>query len=234
MEATKDAMKKRMLQIPIIKKQKLQKTESIKSSVINRLVFDVLQIIKSNHISWSRSELIRKLAWDVFENQELLTALESNSRVILNRQDQSLTYSPLYKINNAQELILVLKNCFGVMDIKILADSWPDIYSELDQMQESRQVLIINVKDEPRYIALDEPELYLEMDQEYKDYYSQVAIPDQDLVLKELRKAGLKEAQVASLESKTESSDQVVKKKKFNKRTRITNTHLEGYDVRNQ
>jgi hypothetical protein len=233
MEATKDAMKKRMLQIPIIKKQKLQKTESIKSSVINRLVFDVLQIIKSNHISWSRSELIRKLAWDVFENQELLSALEINSRVVLNRQDQSLRYSPLYKINNSQDLILVLKSCFGVMDIKILADSWPDIYSELDQMQECRQVLIINVKDEPRYIALDEPELYLEMDLEYKNYYSQVVIPDQDLVLKELRKAGLKEAQVASLESKTESSE-VVKKKKFNKRTRITNTHLEGYDVRNQ
>ena len=233
MEATKDAMKKRMLQIPIIKKQKLQKTESIKSSVINRLVFDVLEVVKSNHVDWPRSELIRKLAWDVFENKELLLALEEHSRVTVDKLTQSLRYNPLYKIENAQDLRQILASNFGVLDIKALADSWPDIYSELDQMQSARQILVLNFKDEPRYIYLDEPDLYLEMDQEYKDYYSQVIMPDEDVVLKELRKAGLQEAQIASLEKTIKSDEQGVKKKRFNKRTRITNTHLEGYDVRN-
>lgn len=231
MEATKDAMKKRMLQIPIIKKQKLQKNESIKSSVLNRLVFDVLEVVKGNHIPWTRSELIRKLAWDVFENKDLLDVLDKNPRVFVDFDKNTLTYSPLYKISCTQELKDVLKGTFGVMDLKSLSDSWPEIYSKIPELIESREIIVLNVKDEPRYIYLDSPELYIEMDEEYKSYWNQVTIPDSDVMIKELNKAGLKEAQIASLSVK-KPLEETVKRKKFNKRTRITNTHLEGYDVR--
>ena len=233
MEATKDAMKKRMLQIPIIKKQKLSKNEQIKSTVLNRLVFDVLEVVKGNHIPWTRSELIRKLAWDVFENPDLLQALEKNQRIDYNKENQTLTYSPLYKISNSQDLKHVLKGQLGVMEIKSLSDSWPEIDQHLESMQNQKEIILLSVKDEPRFIYLDQPDLYINMSEEYIDYWNQVIIPDSDIMIKELNKAGLQESQIATqgdLKPKTLG----VKRKKFNKRTRITNTHLEGYDVRQE
>ncbi len=121
------------------------------------------------------------------------------------------------------------------MEVKELKDSYPPIVSVVSDLQRERRTLVIPGKEGvPRYIYPDDPSFYVPMSQEFKSLWGSVTLPpDRETLLRELSKAGLKSMAVSKEETEAtkNSSGKQGKRRRVNKRLKVTNVHL-GLDLR--
>jgi hypothetical protein len=55
-------------------------------------VFDVLEVLKVDHVPHTRKDLLRKLAYDVFESTELMSLLKTNPKIIYDPLNDSFQF----------------------------------------------------------------------------------------------------------------------------------------------
>ena len=201
----------------------------VKQTVLNRHVFDVLQVLKSDHAPCDRKELIRRLAYDVYDNPELLELLKSNERIIYDARTDMFRYKPFHDIQDTQDLLHLITSSkdSGVIEVKELKESFLKTDEALEELKKLGQILILYGKDEtPKYVYPDDSTLYVPVSDEFKTLWDQIQVPESDIMIKELEKAGLKRMQVVK-EAVDRKKSTDGKKKRMNKRIRITNTHLD-------
>ena len=62
------------------------------SAQLTRYVYDVLQVLKKEEKPLDRNEMIRKLAFDVFDNDDLMEILMRNEKIDFDPSNMSFSY----------------------------------------------------------------------------------------------------------------------------------------------
>ncbi len=97
----------------------------------------------------------------------------------------------MYQLQTAHDLLQLLQSHRkkGVMEVKTLKDSFPNIQPAIDELVQEKKIIVIPGKEgQPRLLYPDEPEAYIPLSQEYKDLWEQVKVPDSDIMIRELEK----------------------------------------------
>ncbi|KIX02066.1 uncharacterized protein Z518_08005 [Rhinocladiella mackenziei CBS 650.93] len=156
--------------------------------------------------------------------------LQVNPRVSYDATTDSYTFKPLHNIASADGLLKFLQNQESALGINVreLKDGWNDVEETIDRLEAEHRLLVIrNKKDHhPRMVWIDDPTLDAPLDQEFKDIWSQVALPSVEDTIKELRRMNHKST------GEPARPDVVAKPKKEKKKVRrgqkITNVHMQG------
>lgn len=127
---------------------------------ISRKVYQVLKVLKSSEIPLSQNELIRNLAFDVFQDTLLFNALIINEKISFNEKEKTFSYKPVYDLTCKEDLLRILKDAsrFGGVDATELYDSWSLAKETLLEMEIEYSALLIKNKDGiPRLCFWNDP-----------------------------------------------------------------------------
>ncbi|KAK3955072.1 hypothetical protein QBC32DRAFT_61271 [Pseudoneurospora amorphoporcata] len=134
-------------------------------------------------------------------------------------------------VRNKTQLLAYLQkktdaSCVGVKELK---DGWPDCEKAINELEAEHKILVIRIKKEglPRYVWLDDPSLFHEVDPELKVMWQKVEVPGTDTIVQRLKAASQKPASEDPRDKMT-SAPKAEKKKRAQRRTgKATNTHME-------
>ena len=156
--------------------------------------------------------------------------LRVNSKVTYDPQNDTYMFKPLHNIANEDDLLKFLQNQETALGINVreLKDGWPDAEDTINSLESQHRLLVTrNKKDNhARMVWADDPTLEAPLDQEFKDIWTQVALPSVEDTIRELRRMNHKST------GEPARQEVAVKKEKTKKKTRrgqkITNTHMDG------
>ena len=99
-------------------------------------------------------------------------------------------------------------------------------------MKENAVLVIRGKEDVPRYVYYNDPSLNVKISPAFIEQWSQVALPLEIDISRELEKAGLKSMEVIDMKSNNlQAANSKKGKTKRKSRFKLTNTHLEGVDL---
>jgi len=155
--------------------------------------------------------------------------LKANEKVNYDSKTDSYSFRPVHSIFDADGLLHYLQKQDTALGISVrdLKDGWPNATDAIDELESQHKLLVTrNKKDNvPRMVWLDDPTLHVRLDQEYKDLWEKIVVPEKhDDVIKELVKDGLKPAGTVSVVKAVKKAEK--KKKKPRRGAKITNTHM--------
>ncbi|KAL2912367.1 transcription factor TFIIE beta subunit, TFIIEB, Tfa2 [Polyrhizophydium stewartii] len=254
MESSKAEMRQRMLAQPIIKKRNIAQTpneagrETIEVKNVKRdgaalplyssdyktvsqKLFDLIQLLRAEERPLTNNDIIRKLAMDVSQDEQLLAAIIENQRIHYDPRAGTLEFKPQYRIKCKEDLLALLKASRGisVMEVKELRESCNSLQTYIDQLLVDREILVVPGKDGlPRVLYYNDVQMNVKVSQEFQDMWNTLPPPPEMDLPKELEKAGLKSMEVIEMKKEqTKAKAKARRKARF----RLTNTHLEGVDL---
>ncbi|KAJ2801972.1 transcription factor TFIIE beta subunit, TFIIEB, Tfa2, partial [Coemansia helicoidea] len=191
-------------------------------------VYQVIDFLVKSQRACTADE-IRLHISDFYDDGPEFQHLTSNAKVIYSAKDNTFAYRPEYDIRTPEELVEYLKRLpdRGGLEVKKLSDSYlsdklPKVIADL---RAQKLVLATTDKDgRPRYIFYNHWPLEDQVDEELKQSWARLVVPDESDLSVEMKKAGLKPTQVEELATKGKADDK--KPKKAQRKTKITNTHL--------
>jgi transcription initiation factor TFIIE subunit beta len=200
---------------------------------VSRKLFEIIDCLKQEPIPITNNDIIRKTTIDIMASPELFEAVKKNDRILYNEQNQTFEFKPTYKIRTREDLLDLLRRNRGVMgmEVKELKQSYTRVTEIIDELDKERLILCIRNKDgTPKVVYYFDQTYQISISDEFKRYWDDVKLPmDMDLE-PELRKGGLKPMQVEL--KKVKSANDSKSKKKRKSRFKMTNTHLEGVDLK--
>lgn len=161
--------------------------------------------------------------------ESLLDKLKRNERISFDRKTNSFKFLPHHNILAADDLLAFLQNQDTATGISVreLKDGWPDVEATIDTLEKQHKLLVTrNKKDNhARMVWADDPTLIAPLDDEYRELWEKIPVPEQEVVIKELEQGGMKTAGMVA-------KKQIIKKeaKKVKKTVRtgnLTNTHMQ-------
>lgn len=151
-------------------------------------------------------------------------------KVTYDASSDSYLFKPLHNIASADALLNFLQTQDSALGVNVreLKDGWPDVEETIDKLETQHKLLVTrNKKDHhPRMVWIDDPTLDAPLDQEFKDIWSQIPLPSDEDIIKELRRMNHKstgEPARTDLVAKPKE-----KKKKVRRGAKITNVHMQG------
>jgi transcription initiation factor TFIIE subunit beta len=239
----KASFKKRMLAQPTIVKQNIQVKDDRQLPTkmyyqpieipLSRKIFEIIDCLKQEPVPISNNDVIRKTTIDIMSSPELFEAVKKNDRILYNEQTQTFEFKPNYKIRTREDLLDLLRRHRGVtgMEVKELKQSYTRVTELIEELDKEKLILCMRNKDgSAKVVYYNDPSFRISISDEFKKYWNDVKLPlDMDLE-PELKKAGLAPMQVELKKVKAGGVDG--KKKKRKSRFKMTNTHLEGVDLK--
>lgn len=143
------------------------------------------------------------------------------------------TYSfrPPHNIRSEEQLLAKLQSqtTAAGLSVKELKEGWPDVEEAINRMEREGKVLVTrNKKDNhARMVWANDPSLMHTFDEEFRQIWDKIKIPDQQKVIEELEKAGI----TPTSKHKVVKPRPKVEQKKPRKQRRsgkTTNTHMMG------
>jgi transcription initiation factor TFIIE subunit beta len=243
LQSLKDSFKKRMLAQPSIVKQtiKVEDERQLPTKMyyqpieipLSRKLFEIIDCLKQEPVPITNNDIIRKTTIDIISSPELFDAVKNNDRILYNPTTETFEYKPNYKIRTKEDLLDLLRRHRGVlgMEVKELKQSYTRVTELIDELDKEKRILCMRNKDgTPKVVYYNDPSFQISISDEFKVYWNDVKLPmDMDLE-PELRKAGLQPMQVQF--KKIKSGNDSKGKKKRKSRFKMTNTHLEGVDLK--
>ncbi|KIW16381.1 hypothetical protein PV08_06432 [Exophiala spinifera] len=158
------------------------------------------------------------------------TFLSKNPKADHDPDTDTYRYRPEHNIASADDLLKHLQGQESAMGINVreLKDTWPDVEAAINKLEAQHKLLVVrNRKDNhPRTVWVDDPTLHVALDQEFKDIWSQIALPSEEDTIRELRRMNHKST------GEPARTDVVAKPKAKKKAARrgqkVTNTHMQG------
>lgn len=143
------------------------------------------------------------------------------------------TYSfrPPHNIRSEEQLLQKLQSqttMTGIL-VKDLKEGWPGVEQSIDKLEKEGKLLVTrNKKDNhPKMVWANDPSLMHHFDDEFRAIWEKTKIPDQQLVIEELEKAGMIPTNKNKVVKPRPKMEQ--KKTKKPRRTgKTTNTHMMG------
>ena len=161
----------------------------------------------------------------------LKTIIPNNSEVDGQQYKETglFRYYPKYGISGPDDLLRVLKKeefvgGLRVSDLKVV---WPTAEDELTKLERQHKIVVTrNRKDgQAKHVWLNDPTMYTSLDDEFRDIWLQISVPDKERMRSELKDIGFKVA----TEAPKVNALQVQKKKKSSRRgQKITNVHMQA------
>ncbi|KAI8851869.1 hypothetical protein BC829DRAFT_441182 [Chytridium lagenaria] len=215
----------------------LQINTSNAMSAEQKKLFDILKVLKEQHG--------KKMSLGAMQKQLTFRLAETSvwrhcDKIDYDLDTKLIWYKHDYSIQSKEELLELLQSNINTQgtDIRELKESCPDIYAMVDELEKSGDIFLTRNKDDTPRVAYincmnekvgDGPAEY--PSSEFAKYWHEVELPaDEEALLKELTKAGLRTLDGSSLLLKTKKVVAKAKTKR-GRRIKITNTHLEGVDL---
>ncbi|KAF9941200.1 hypothetical protein BGZ67_005653 [Mortierella alpina] len=177
-------------------------------------------------------DLKRKGNVDLEAKPELFELLKSNEKVSYDTISETFVYKPTYHIKNKEDLLTMLekKKNEGGMEYKELKDSYSKLAESVKELSDEGRILVVRNKDGmPRVLYWNDVRYNTAMDQDFRDIWHKLRIPDEVDLPKELEKAGLTHMQVFDKKGPGETPKR--KQVRRNRKMKITNTHMKDLDL---
>jgi transcription initiation factor TFIIE subunit beta len=162
--------------------------------------------------------------------QLFISQLLINPKVNYDKEKDEFIFKPEHNITDADSLLKYLQNQDTAMGIQVskLKDGWQGVESTIDKLEADHRLLVTrNRKDNhPRMVWIDDPTLQAPLDQEFKDLWNQIPLPNVEDTIKELRKMNHKSTGEPAVQETAVKKPK--EKKKSRRGTKITNTHMQG------
>ncbi|OMH83260.1 Transcription initiation factor IIE subunit beta [Zancudomyces culisetae] len=215
----------------------LKKHEEFKKTIARQEVYgkpvvnsisSALAAQNNEKVSQSRHVL------DIDKDGAIFKEVTNNSKIIYNEANKTFEYKPEFGIRNKDELLHMLEKNQGRGGISVreLKDSYIDISKAIQELKQDKKILTMDNKDgTPRvlFCNTDSENSKLSIDQEFKDIWTTLRVPDETDLEFEMNKAGLKQMEVFRTKSATDAD--APREMKKSRKFKITNTHLEGIDL---
>ncbi|KAG9068708.1 hypothetical protein KI688_010991 [Linnemannia hyalina] len=199
---------------------------------INSLLLNAINFLKTVDDPQTVDDLRRKGGVDLDAKPELYNLLKLNDKVAYDTRDHTFAYKPTYHIKNKEDLLALLEKRKGEggMDYKELKDSYSKLLEAVNELASEGRILVVKNKDgAPRVLFWNDQRYNTAMDQEFRDIWHRLRIPDEIDLPKELEKAGLTHMQV--FDKKGPGDIPKRKPVRRNRKMKITNTHMKGLDL---
>lgn len=143
----------------------------------------------------------------------------------------TFSFRPPHNIRTAEQLVQKLQSQTTAAGISVreLREGWPNVEETINQLETEGKLLVTrNKKDEhAKMIWPNDPSLIPHFDEEFRQIWEKIKLPDQQTVKEELEKAGI----MPTSKNKVVKARPKVEQKKIRKTRRsgkTTNTHMMG------
>ncbi|ORY42562.1 hypothetical protein BCR33DRAFT_298048 [Rhizoclosmatium globosum] len=198
-------------------------------------LISIISELKKLELPISYKELSQKVGTDVTSSDDLIQLWKTCDKIEYDDKKQEIWYKRQFSIRSKVDLLELLKANYliGGLDVKVLKEGYSAIGDAIKELEEAGQILVIRSKDgSPKVLYYNNfqsevPTKY-PSSKEFGPYWTNVTVPDDEEITKELAKAGLAVTDMSS--AKSVVSKGKVQKKARGRKAKITNTHLEGVD----
>ncbi|KAH8918411.1 hypothetical protein BT69DRAFT_1338186 [Atractiella rhizophila] len=218
--------------------------------VQTRLVYAIQHLKDQNGPIRLQDLAIRSGVDDLLTNKDLFEAFRNHEKVIYDDRTELWRYKPDHHLPTANALLHVLRttNSQGGQSVKVLKDSNKEVGPMIESLEKQGKVIVIRNPNngQMKNVFLDEVADKLQqglldlkvdkVDEEFKEVYRSLPLPATVDLAAELAAEGI--VSVRPLDGGRKKSGGAKKKggkdKRYNRRVRITNTHLknvEGIDL---
>lgn len=206
---------------------KRQKNANKDTHVSTQLLLAV-ECIKGHSTAMSVAELQRQLLFDV---SNLLPILKEIDNIKYDAEKNTLEYVSLHNIRSPDDLLVYLRAqpTFKGVKVALLKDGWHGCMDAIKELEAENRILVLRNKKEnaPRLIWANLGGPLDMVDDEFKDMWAAVKVPDGDNLYQALIDQSLKPTGADPLLVKKQVRKEEKKQKKA-RRGKITNTHMKG------
>jgi transcription initiation factor TFIIE subunit beta len=212
----------------VIKRQKTSMGEMSGSHLSTQLHLAV-EYVKHHDTSISVAKLQNYLSFDI--THTLLPLLKEIDRIKFDADTNTLEYVSLHNIRTADDLLNFLRSqpTFKGTSVKDLRDGWAGCPEAINELEEQNKILVLRNKKEnaPRLVWANLGGEMGTIDDEFKEMWTTVKLPDADSLYQALIDQSLKPTG-ADPQLIKKKPQQLEKKQKKARRGKITNTHMKG------
>lgn len=167
--------------------------------------------------------------------QALRQILQTNDKVDFDPAgaggEGTFAFRPPHNVRNPEQLLRKLQSQTTAtgMSVRELREGWPDVEDAINQMEKEGKLLVTRNKkdDHAKMIWANDPSLIEHFDDEFKQIWEKIKIPDPQAVKEALEQAGIvptNKNKVVKPRIKVEAK----KTKKPRRSGKTTNTHMMG------
>ena len=199
-------------------------------------VFFAIEHLKSKGVPLKFSDILSYLSLqhrghDQGYVQALRSILQVHERVEYDARTGTFTFRPPHNIRSAEQLLQKLQSqtTAAGMSVRELREGWPNAEETINQMEKEGKLLVTRNKkdDHAKMIWANDPSLTQHFDDEFRQLWEKIRVPDQQAVKEELEKAGItptSKNKVVKVRPKTEQK----KTRKPRRSGKTTNVHMMG------
>lgn len=163
----------------------------------------------------------------------LVPLLKKMDQMSYNAVQRGFEYMPKFNIRTKAQLMAFLKSqpTAKGLSVRDLKDGWADCLDSIEELEQSGDLIVLRTKKEnsPRMMWANVGGPIGMVDAEFQSMWSRIKVPDESDLPSKLEEAGLKPTSVdpATIKS-NKGAGNGQKKQKKPRRSKITNTHLDG------
>ncbi|KAE8148255.1 hypothetical protein BDV25DRAFT_158683 [Aspergillus avenaceus] len=203
-------------------------------------VYFTIDHLKNKGAPLRFSDIISYLSLQDRANDEsylkvLRNILESHEKIQYDPRgangDGTFTFRPPHNIRNAEQLLKKLQSqsTGAGMLVRELREGWPNVGETINQLEKEGKLLVTRNKkdDQAKIVWANDPSLIQHFDDEFRNIWEKIRIPDQQAVKEELEKAGITPTNKNKV-TKARPKIEHKKVKKPRRSGKTTNTHMMG------
>lgn len=167
--------------------------------------------------------------------QALLSILKVHEKVLYDPKgangEGTFAFRPPHDVRSPEQLLqkLQAQSTGAGMSVRDLREGWPNVEDAINNLEQEGKLLVTrNKKDNhAKMVWINDPSLFQHFDDEFRNIWEKIKIPDQQAVKEELEKAGI----TPTSKNKVVKPRPKVEHKKVKKPRRsgkTTNTHMMG------
>jgi transcription initiation factor TFIIE subunit beta len=143
----------------------------------------------------------------------------------------TFVFRPPHNVRNAEQLLQKLQSqstATGML-VKELKEGWPNVEDEINELEKQGKLLVTRNKkdDHPKMIWANDPSLIEHFDDEFKQIWYKIRVPDATAVKEELERAGITPTNKNKVVGPRVAAP-TKKVKKPRRSGKTTNTHMMG------
>ncbi|KAK9600072.1 transcription factor TFIIE beta subunit, TFIIEB, Tfa2 [Aspergillus fumigatus] len=143
----------------------------------------------------------------------------------------TFAFRPPHNIRTAEQLLQKLQSqtTAAGMSVRELREGWPNVEETINRLEKEGKLLVTRNKkdDHAKMVWANDPSLVQHFDEEFRQIWAKIKVPDQQAVKEELEKAGItptSKNKIVKVRPKVEQK----KVKKPRRSGKTTNTHMMG------
>ncbi|PKY00803.1 transcription initiation factor TFIIE, beta subunit [Aspergillus campestris IBT 28561] len=167
--------------------------------------------------------------------QALRSILQMHEKVLFDASgangEGTFSFRPPHNIRSAEQLLAKLQaqTSGAGMSVRELREGWPAVEETINSLEKAGKVLVTRNKkdDHAKMVWANDPSLIQHFDDEFRQIWEKIRVPDQQTVKEELEKAGITPTSKNKV-VKMRPNYEHKKVKKPRRSGKTTNTHMMG------